>query len=327
MKSLTLNAGHSAAAPGASGSGYQEHKVARLVNTEMIRQARERGLIVSDSTSDAQTAAAVVNEAVKLANKSGAQLAISNHFNAGGGTGTETYYDDMAAESTALLAARVSDAIAKHYGLKDRGAKKDTQSAPGSLAFTSNTEMEALLIEWCFIDNAADMAKIMVDISGGVSAVLDAIHGNAPYVPQPTDDCFPAAGVSSGSLVDALKKIGVDSSKTYRVQIATANGISDYSGTVEQNRKMAAMLADGKLVRPGSIAPVTSDTSCYPAVETDGSSFIDALRSININSSKSHRARIATANGVYDYSGTANQNTYLLKLLRAGKLKTVHWHS
>lgn len=52
---------------------------------------------------------------------------------------------------------------------------------------------------------------------------------------------------SSNSLVDALKAIGVDSSKTNRTKIAKANGISDYTGTEAQNTKLLNLLKSGKL--------------------------------------------------------------------------------
>ena len=54
----------------------------------------------------------------------------------------------------------------------------------------------------------------------------------------------------SGSFVDALKSIGVNSSYSYRKQIATANGISNYSGTASQNSKMLSLLKSGKLRKP-----------------------------------------------------------------------------
>ncbi|MCH5280917.1 MAG: hypothetical protein J1E61_05560, partial [Lachnospiraceae bacterium] len=50
------------------------------------------------------------------------------------------------------------------------------------------------------------------------------------------------------TLVDSLNNIGVDSSYEYRKKIAAANGISDYSGTAEQNLKMLALLNSGKLI-------------------------------------------------------------------------------
>lgn len=53
----------------------------------------------------------------------------------------------------------------------------------------------------------------------------------------------------SGSIVDALKAIGADSSFNNRRAIAKANGISGYVGTPSQNIKMLKLLKEGKLIK------------------------------------------------------------------------------
>ena len=54
----------------------------------------------------------------------------------------------------------------------------------------------------------------------------------------------------SGSIVDALKAIGEQSSYSYRKKIAAKNGIGGYLGTPSQNTKMLRLLKDGKLIKP-----------------------------------------------------------------------------
>lgn len=49
------------------------------------------------------------------------------------------------------------------------------------------------------------------------------------------------------SIVDALNQIEVDSSFNYRLKLANSNGISNYTGTAEQNTKMLEMLKNGTL--------------------------------------------------------------------------------
>jgi hypothetical protein len=48
---------------------------------------------------------------------------------------------------------------------------------------------------------------------------------------------------------------------------------------------------------------------------------VDALKASKIDSSFSNRSKIAAKNGIKNYSGTASENTKLLKLLKSGKLK------
>ena len=66
-----------------------------------------------------------------------------------------------------------------------------------------------------------------------------------------------------------------------------------------------------------------SNKGCYKITEYTGSSIIDALKSIGVDSSKSFRTKIAKANGIENYTGTASQNKKMLSLLKEGKLKEV----
>ena len=59
----------------------------------------------------------------------------------------------------------------------------------------------------------------------------------------------------------------------------------------------------------------------YPRYTGTSRSIVDALASLKINSSFSFRTRIAKANGITLYLGTASQNTKLLNLLKEGKLR------
>ena len=60
---------------------------------------------------------------------------------------------------------------------------------------------------------------------------------------------------------------------------------------------------------------------CYPKYSGSSSSLVDALESLGVNSSFNNRRKIAKANGVNGYVGTAAQNIKLLALLRTGQLR------
>ena len=68
------------------------------------------------------------------------------------------------------------------------------------------------------------------------------------------------------------------------------------------------------------VETVEKPVEYYPAVTLDTNSIVMALDSIGVDSSKENRKKIAEKNGIADYSGTASQNTALLKKLKAGKL-------
>ena len=48
-------------------------------------------------------------------------------------------------------------------------------------------------------------------------------------------------------LVAALNTVGIDSSFAHRKEIARANGITEYTGTAEQNTELVVLLAKGML--------------------------------------------------------------------------------
>ena len=59
----------------------------------------------------------------------------------------------------------------------------------------------------------------------------------------------------------------------------------------------------------------------YPKYNGISNSLVDALKSLNIDSSFSNRKKIANKNGINIYLGTAKQNILLFNLLKLGKLK------
>ena len=57
-----------------------------------------------------------------------------------------------------------------------------------------------------------------------------------------------------------------------------------------------------------------------PATSYKGISIVDGLKASGINSSYSYRKKLAKANGISNYTGTAKQNTALLNKLKKGTL-------
>ena len=77
----------------------------------------------------------------------------------------------------------------------------------------------------------------------------------------------------------------------------------------------------GQLKRPGSINGGGSSTSYFPTPSYSGTSLVGALNAIGVDSSFDNREKIAAANGITDYTGSADQNNKLFNLLMTGQLK------
>lgn len=74
-------------------------------------------------------------------------------------------------------------------------------------------------------------------------------------------------------------------------------------------------------VSKADVAKYTGEgVACYPKYEGKSGSIVTALNSLKITSSFSYRVKIAKANGISGYIGTATQNTKMLNLLKQGKL-------
>ena len=149
--------------------------------------------------------------------------------------------------------------------------------------------------------------------------VLDGVNLTPSVV---TEGCYPKYTGTSASIIEALRVVGCkDTSKAYRTKIAIANGIVNYTGTADQNSSMVKLLKAGTLKQPVTTTTTVND-SCFPRYTGGSSSIVVALEAVGCkDTSKAYRAKIATANGIVNYTGTSAQNTSMVKLLKAGKLK------
>lgn len=166
---VNVNGGHTKYAKGAVGH-LDEYVEDRKIVARLIPELKRRGCTVSDSSSEERTVNGDLAYQVRVANASGAELAVSVHLNAGGGTGTECYY--FGGDSTGYrVAADMSRNVANALGLKNRGAKDGSH-----LYWVKNTNMTAVLLEVCFVDSAADASAYHAcSWDSLIGAIADAI--------------------------------------------------------------------------------------------------------------------------------------------------------
>jgi len=141
---------------------------------------------------------------------------------------------------------------------------------------------------------------------------------------------YPAVNSGNHTLITALESIGVDSSKAYREVIAKENGLATYTGTEAENKYLLDLLSKGKLIAPdGEIVTVPTTESVettapqvryYPACSDTCTTLNEGLADIGVDNSKEYRKEIAAANGITNYTYSAEQNTQMFELLKAGKL-------
>ena len=143
---IVVNAGHTKFSTGTGASGYLNE------STETRKIAYELMKLLADSKHEVIPAvydrsANNLKEAVQIANNAGADLFISIHLNAGGGTGCEAFTWKGQQVTQAVKAC----SYLANLGFKNRGVKDGS-----SLYVIKNTKCTAILIEVCFVDNKAD---------------------------------------------------------------------------------------------------------------------------------------------------------------------------
>ena len=253
---------------------------------------------------------------VKAANNAKADFYLSIHHNAGinGGAGGGTvvfYYND--AEMRAK-AQRLYNAVTARTGLV---GNRSSKVAVGDLYVIRYTTMPALLLENGFMDSTHDTpilltaahakktAQGIVDFLAkelGLSKkdsaqdipVPDKLQVNGPYITVNKGDTLSGIG----------KRLGV-----------AWKDIADLNGLV----RPYTLHVGQKLYIPSK----ASMQPYYPAYTGNKTTLAAALTSLGISSSYSFRVKIAKANGITGYLGTAAQNTRMYNLLVAGLLKQV----
>lgn len=146
---ICLNAGHTINGYGYGAIGYMdESKEARKVVKVLKGYLEAKGhKVVINNIDKATSQNAYLKEVVKGANNSKCDLFISIHFNAGGGTGCECYTWKGKKLSSAV---DICEELNK-LGFRNRGVKDG-----GKLYVIKKTNMKAVLVEICFVDNLKD---------------------------------------------------------------------------------------------------------------------------------------------------------------------------
>lgn len=149
MAKVFLSAGHGGSDPGAVGNSLKEKTINLNALLACKAELERHGVkVVTSRTTDANDP---VQEEVREANASKADVAVSFHANAGGGDGFEAFYYSTSAKGKKL--AQLCEKHVKALGQNSRGCKVGDK-----LMFVRSTNMPAVLVESFFVDNAKDKA-------------------------------------------------------------------------------------------------------------------------------------------------------------------------
>lgn len=169
---IMIDCGHclSGADTGAQGNGKREEILTRevggLVKTYLLQQGHQCEL--TEVNSGYSSVNASLQARIDKEKTYKPDLFVSIHFNAGRGTGTETYVCSTSGQAY-QYAKKVQSKIVELTGYVDRGVKT------ANFAVVAKTNAPAMLIECAFIDNANDMNVYDADILA--KAIVEGITG------------------------------------------------------------------------------------------------------------------------------------------------------
>lgn len=154
MVKIFLDPGHGGVDPGATGNGLQEKNVNFSVASTIqnILLNEYDNVEVRMSRTGDQTVS--LSSRTNAANSWGADFYLSIHVNAGGGTGFESYIYPNVGPPTTTYRQILHEEVLKSVNFYNRGQKH------GDFHVLRETNMDAVLTENGFIDNASDAEKL-----------------------------------------------------------------------------------------------------------------------------------------------------------------------
>ena len=145
---------------------------------------------------------------------------------------------------------------------------------------------------------------------GAVSTKVDNVQNYLTTTVTPKVDTVQKTVSTVNNTVNTVKNTVTSTAKSVKKVESNTNKI-----------KKAVSTAKPKATAKTTPKTTTKKTNTIKKTSYKGDSIVDGLKSVGVNSSYDNRKKIAQANGIKNYTGTAKQNTELLNKLKKGTLK------
>ena len=145
---------------------------------------------------------------------------------------------------------------------------------------------------------------------GAVSTKVDNVQNYLTTTVTPKVDTVQKTVSTVNNTVNTVKNTVTDTAKSVKKVESNTNKI-----------KKAVSTAKPKATAKTTPKTTTKKNNTIKKTNYKGNSIVDGLKSVGVNSSYDNRKKIAQANGIKNYTGTAKQNTELLNKLKKGTLK------
>ncbi len=311
---VVVDAGHGGSDPGAVANGVQEKDLNLQIARYMYEQFQNKGIPVTliRSTDETISPTERVNRILAAYGDNPNVIVISNHINASGSAtsgaeGAEVIYalrnDDTLAKNILQAIGNQGQVVRTYY---QRRLPSDT-SKDYYFIHRNTGSTQPVIVEYGYIDNPADLARIQNNYKKYVDAVVDAVIATEQGATIPST---PGTGttyvVKSG---DSLWSIA----NRYNT---TVNAIKNLNNLTSNNLSIGQVLqiptSTGTTPSTGTTYTVKSGDSLW-SIANRYNTTVDALKSANNLTSNSlsigQVLRIPTSTGTTPSTGT----TYTVK--------------
>lgn len=301
MSKLYIIPGHGAGDPGACGNGYEEAERVRSL-AQKIKDFGGDNVILGDFSLNSYRSNTIGKGLVPKG-----CLILELHMDSSASTSARGGHVII---SSKFKADKYDEALAKMISEMFPGRSK-TISGRSDLANVNRAATAGYnyrLMECCFISNTDDVAKFNSNMDELAKKILGCFEITTE-IPAVTPEPTPAPVVLK-SVEEIAREVltGAWGNGDDRKNRLTAAG---YNYTEVQN-------AVNNLCK-NPTKPIVK-VNYYPRYFGTSGSIVTALNSLGIGSTFGNRKKIAAANEIKLYAGTAAQNTRMLNLLKQGKL-------
>lgn len=230
-KKVVIDAGHGGADPGAVSGNLKEKDLNLQAAQYMYKRLEELGIpaTIVRNTDETLDRKERINRILNAYGNSSDVILISNHINAGGGEGAEIVY---ALRNNPTFAQMALDNIGDAGQIERKVYQRRLPENPNKdyyFIIRDTGNLESLLVEYGFIDNANDAYKLQNNLTDYAEGVVKAIadYVQVPYTKDSTTqenyytvrrgDTLYSIANKFGTTVDTIKRLNNLTSNTLTI--------------------------------------------------------------------------------------------------------------
>lgn len=230
-KKVVIDAGHGGADPGAVSGNLKEKDLNLQAAQYMYKRLEELGIpaTIVRNTDETLDRKERINRILNAYGNNSDVILISNHINAGGGEGAEIVY---ALRNNPTFAQMALDNIGDAGQIERKVYQRRLPENPNKdyyFIIRDTGNLESLLVEYGFIDNANDAYKLQNNLTDYVEGVVKAIadYVQVPYTKDSTTqenyytvrrgDTLYSIANKFGTTVDTIKRLNNLTSNTLTI--------------------------------------------------------------------------------------------------------------